>query len=43
MDFSRAVGLNKLVDLISLTPEWNNVKLNIRNWLDNKRALVIEN
>lgn len=42
MDFSRAVGLNKLVDLLSLTPDWNTIKTNIKNWLDNKRDLVIE-
>ncbi len=43
MDYTRAVGLNKLVDLLSLTPEWDNIKENIRNWLDIKRNLVIEN
>ena len=42
MDYTRAVGLNKLVDLVSLTPDWNNIKINIKNWLDNKRHLVIE-
>ena len=42
MDFARAVGLNKLVDLLSLTAEWTNIKANIKNWLDNKRNLVIE-
>lgn len=43
MDYSRAVGLNKLVDLVSMTPEWNNIKSNIRDWLNEKRVLVIEN
>lgn len=42
MDFARAVGLNKLVDILSLTPEWDNIKLNIKNWLDLKRNIVIE-
>lgn len=43
MDFTRPVGLNKLVDLLSLTPEWINIKVNIKNWLDIKRNLIIEN
>lgn len=42
MDYLRPVGLNKLVDLISSTTEWNNIKQNIRNWLYQKRPLVIE-
>ncbi len=42
MDYTRAVGLNKLIDLVSLTPDWGNIKTNIKNWLDNKRNLVIE-
>lgn len=43
MDFTRAVGLNKLVDILSLTAEWDNIKISIRNWLDIKRNIVIEN
>jgi ABC-type lipoprotein export system ATPase subunit len=43
MDYVRAVGLNKLVDLLSLTPDWINIKTNIKNWLDNKRNFIIEN
>lgn len=42
MDHSRAVGLNKLVDLISLTPEWINIKTNLKNWLDIKRNVLLE-
>jgi len=43
MDFTRAVGLNKLVDILSLTDKWPEIKLNIKDWLDMKRDLVIEN
>lgn len=43
MDYTRAVGLNKLVDLLSLTPDWNEIKENVKKWLENKKALVIEN
>jgi hypothetical protein len=43
MDFTRAVGLNKLVDILSLVPEWEYITINIRNWLDSKSELVIEN
>jgi len=42
MDFTRDVGLSKLVDLLSLTAEWNNIKSNIKTWLDTKRPLLIE-
>jgi len=42
MDYTRDVGLNKLVDILSLTPEWNDIKANVREWLDNKRHLVVE-
>lgn len=42
MDYIRAVGLNKLVELLSQTPYWSIIKANIKNWLDNKRHLVIE-
>ena len=43
MDFTREVGLNKLVDLLSLANEWDNIKISIKNWLDIKRNIVIEN
>lgn len=43
MDYNRVVGLNKLVDLLSLSPEWNNIKANIKNWLEGKKNLVTEN
>jgi predicted ATPase len=42
MDFTRDVGLNKLVDLLSLTPEWAVIKENIKNWLDVKRGDIVE-
>lgn len=41
MDFSREVGLNKLVELLAMSNEWNNVKGEIKAWLDQKRQLVI--
>jgi len=43
MDFARIIGLNKLVDILSLTLEWNNINTNIRDWLGKKINLVIEN
>lgn len=43
MDFIREVGLSKLIDLLTMTPEWNGIKVNIRNWLDVKRPYVEEN
>lgn len=43
MDFIREVGLSKLVDLLAMTPEWNGIKVNIKNWLDVKRPDVVEN
>lgn len=42
MDFTRDVGLSKLVDLLALTPMWTNIKSNIKNWLDQKRADIVE-
>ena len=42
MDFTRNVGLSKLVDLLSMTQEWTNIKINIKSWLDQKRGEVIE-
>lgn len=42
MDFKRDVGLSKLVDLLSTSGDWPAIKVNIRNWLDQKRAGVIE-
>ncbi|TRW21542.1 AAA family ATPase [Flavobacterium zepuense] len=42
MDFTRDVGLSKLVDLVSLTSEWPAIKSNIKLWLDSKREEVIE-
>lgn len=42
MDLGREIGLNKLVDLLSLTDEWSNIKSNIKQWLDEKRDVIIE-
>ena len=42
MDFTRDVGLSKIVDLLALTPEWIDIKRNIKNWLDQKRNDVLE-
>lgn len=42
MDFTREVGLNKLVDLLSITPQWTLISQNIRQWLDLKREVVVE-
>lgn len=42
MDLGREIGLNKLVDLLSLTNEWSNIKLNIKQWLDEKRDVIME-
>lgn len=42
MDFIRDVGLSKLVDLLTKTPNWNDIKVNITNWLDSKRDGIIE-
>ena len=43
MGYNREVGLDKLVNLLSLTSEWDNIKRNIKNWLENKKDTVIEN
>ncbi|HBZ67744.1 MAG TPA: hypothetical protein DEO70_12990 [Bacteroidales bacterium] len=42
MDFSRDVGLSKLVDILALSPEWTNIKINIKNWLNQKRVDIVE-
>ncbi|MFT3704779.1 MAG: AAA family ATPase [Agriterribacter sp.] len=42
MDFTREVGLSKIVDLLSLSDEWPNIKSNIKNWLELKRPEVVE-
>ncbi len=42
MDFSRDVGLNKLVDILSLTADWGNIKNSVVIWLNLKRNTVIE-
>jgi hypothetical protein len=42
MDFIRDVGLSKLIDILSKTVEWTNIKLNIKNWLDQRRDDIIE-
>lgn len=42
MDYDREVGLNKLIDLLSLTNEWDNIKENIKNWLETKKEGIIE-
>lgn len=33
MDWSREVGLSKLIDLLSLSTEWDSIKLNIKTWI----------
>lgn len=42
MDFGREIGLSKLVDILSLTSEWNNIKSNIKQWLESKRESILE-
>jgi AAA15 family ATPase/GTPase len=42
MDYTKDVGLSKLVDLLSLSEEWLNIKANIKEWLDSKRDLIVE-
>lgn len=42
MDYSRDVGLSKLVDLLSTSGAWPDIKANIKNWLDRKKAGVVE-
>lgn len=42
MDYSREVGLNKLIDLLSLTNEWSIIKEEIRIWFESKKILIIE-
>lgn len=42
MDLNQIVGLTKLVDILSLSASWNDIKLNIKNWLDAKREEIVE-
>ncbi len=42
MDYEREVGLNKLVDLLSLTDNWVNIKGNIKVWLETKKDEILE-
>lgn len=42
MDWEREVGLSKLVDLLSMTPNWRNININIKQWLNLKRANIVE-
>lgn len=42
MDYVQEVGLSKLVDLLALSPEWENIKVNVKIWLDLKRDNIIE-
>lgn len=42
MDFTRDVGLNKLVDILVLTDSWDEIKSNIQLWLETKKNEVQE-
>ena len=42
MDWNQIVGLTKLVDILSLSASWNDIKSNIINWLNEKRENVVE-
>lgn len=42
MDWNQIVGLTKLVDILSLSESWNDIKSNIINWLNEKRENVVE-
>lgn len=42
MDYNFEVGLHKLVDLLSKSEEWNNIKAEIKSWLDSKRDQILE-
>ncbi len=42
MDWEPAVGLSKLIDLLSLTPEWNIITENIRSWLTAMTHQILE-
>lgn len=41
-DWERKEGLGKLVDLLSKTREWNDIKSTIQNWIDEKKKLIEE-
>lgn len=43
MDFERSVGLSKIIDIFSLSPEWSNFKQSIEEWIDQKKLLLEEN
>lgn len=43
MGYDRRDGLKNLVNLLSLTSEWDNIKRNIKIWLENRKDKVIEN
>ena len=42
MDWNQIVGLTKLVDILSLSASWNNIKINVKSWLDAKRNNIVE-
>lgn len=42
LDWNRAVGLSKIIDLISSTQEWTNYVSNVNDWLTSKKELVQE-
>lgn len=42
MDWGREVGLSKLVDLLAMTPDWDTINSKIKQWLNLKRASIIE-
>jgi hypothetical protein len=35
--YTREVGLSKLVDLVALSSEWDNISSNIREWIRTKK------
>ena len=43
MDYSREVGLSKLIDLLSLSEEWDNIKSDIVSWLNDRQGSIVEN
>lgn len=42
LDLNRDVGLSKIIDLISSTPEWENYISGVNDWLESKKELVQE-
>jgi energy-coupling factor transporter ATP-binding protein EcfA2 len=42
LNFERNVGLSKLVDLVSKSPEWSNVKAQVSQWLQNEANALVE-